>query len=78
MNPQSPATTVGALTGDVSAGIDHGDAAFPTANGQFFGMSLRDYFAAAAVMKLSTDWQPESAAKLAYQLADAMLKARAA
>lgn len=37
---------------------------------------LRDEFAAAAIMKLSTDWQPESAARLAYQLADAMLKAR--
>jgi len=46
-------------------------------------VSLRDYFAAAALQGMiasctQQNWQEEYAAKAAYQLADAMLKAREA
>ena len=45
------------------------------------GMSLRDYFAAAAMQGMvaqpeSGGWPAEGIAKAAYQQADAMLKAR--
>lgn len=48
---------------------------------QFPGMSLRDYFAAAAMQGTgaqpeSGSWPAEGIAKAAYQQADAMLKAR--
>lgn len=46
------------------------------------GMSLRDHFAAKALAGLASmyheHWTPESAASTAYELADAMLKARSA
>ena len=42
------------------------------------GMSLRDFFAAKALVALATyeEYHPERAAKYAYEYADAMLKAR--
>lgn len=50
---------------------------------QTYGMSLRDYFAAAVVnglMQLArptdTDWNPAIDASCAYQVADAMLAER--
>lgn len=62
-------------------------AAFPTPNGQFFGMGLRDYFAAKAMQGMLTtsgapclnglDGYEDISAKAAYKIADAMLKARA-
>jgi len=72
----------------MSEPIDCGDAAFPTANGQFFGMSLRDYFAAKAMHALIVDpvftrevqakrlKVGETVALSAYAMADAMLAAR--
>jgi hypothetical protein len=44
------------------------------------GMTLRDYFAAKALVSLATyeEYPPERAAKYAYEYADAMLKAREA
>ena len=44
------------------------------------GMTLRDYFAAKALMSLATyeEYPPERAANYAYEYADAMLKARGA
>jgi hypothetical protein len=67
---------------------DHGGPAFPNdrtmVNGGVVcstGMTLRDYFAAKAMQGLiqqdvqQTDWCM-SAAKLAYQMADAMIAAR--
>ena len=49
--------------------------AFPTAGE---GMTLRDYFAAQALVSLATyeEYPPASAAKHAYEYADAMLRAR--
>ena len=56
-----------------------GGAAFPY-HGQFtanFGMSLRDYFAAAALTGLIANLTtPNQAATLSYEIADAMLAAR--
>lgn len=43
------------------------------------GMSLRDYFAAAALVGMQAhpaNERPDSAARWAYEVADAMLKAR--
>lgn len=57
-------------------------AAFPQANGYQPGMTLRDYFAAAAMTGLLANSQPdyntgtESVSRLAYHYADAMLAAR--
>lgn len=53
--------------------------AFPA---QFFderatGMTLRDYFAAKVLTDNSTIGSPYEVAKWAYEVADAMLKARA-
>jgi hypothetical protein len=44
------------------------------------GMTLRDYFAAKALVSLATyeEYPPERAAKYAYEYADAMLKVREA
>lgn len=42
------------------------------------GMSLRDYFAAKALTQSCQDNSPATAAALAYEYADAMLKARQA
>jgi len=40
------------------------------------GMSLRDYFAAAALTGLLRESEDNDVAKLAYQFADAMMEAR--
>ena len=61
-----------------------GGPAFPThpVMGQIsapcLGMTLRDYFAAKALVSLATyeEYPPERAAKYAYEYADAMLKAK--
>jgi len=57
--------------------------AFPTGSGitpYFQGMTLRDYFAAKAMQGLISiadlDMHEDDYARLAYQQADAMLKAR--
>lgn len=42
------------------------------------GMTLRDYFAAKAMSALCSGLNPETAAKEAYDYADAMLRAREA
>lgn len=42
------------------------------------GMTLRDYFAAKAMCVLMPHWSDEEAAQMAYEMADAMLKAREA
>jgi hypothetical protein len=64
-----------------------GGPAFPTAeifhDGVVYtgGMTLRDYFAAKAMQSICNVWPritPESAAKTAYEFADAMLRAREA
>lgn len=53
----------------------------PGGSRQFAGMSLRDYFAAKALNGIcasgpTKDWSNLQLAREAYQLADAMLKAR--
>jgi hypothetical protein len=40
------------------------------------GMTLRDYFAAKAMLRTSVGSSYEQLAKTAYEIADAMLKAR--
>ena len=40
------------------------------------GMTLRDYFAAKAMQNICDDYTPDAIAKAAYEMADAMLKAR--
>jgi len=57
--------------------------AFPKSNHQFFdaqeGMDLRDYFAAKAmqaIQQTSKNTMYEDIARLAYVMADAMMKAR--
>jgi len=42
------------------------------------GMTLRDYFAAKAMLRTSVGSSYENLAKTAYEIADAMLKAREA
>lgn len=55
-----------------------GGPAFPPSNpGYAHGMTLRDYFAAKAMQALIHKNYFDVAAKEAYQMADAMLKARA-
>ena len=44
----------------------------------FQGMTLRDYFAAKAMLRTSVNTSYEDLAKTAYKIADAMLKAREA
>ena len=59
-----------------------GGPAFPPSNpGYAQGMTLRDYFAAKAMQTymISETWNPDTyknAARLAYRVADAMLKER--
>jgi CubicO group peptidase (beta-lactamase class C family) len=58
-----------------------GDPAFPTtASGGKYGMSMRDYFAAAALSGLMSrppgNMTEENAAKEAYRYADAMIQVR--
>jgi hypothetical protein len=64
--------------------VSTGGAAFPTGTGVTPynpGMNLRDYFAAKAMQGFAAYIGPsmafESRAKIAYEWADAMLKARA-
>ncbi len=42
------------------------------------GMTLRDYFAAKAMLRTSVNTSYEDLAKTAYKIADAMMKAREA
>lgn len=72
------------------AAIENGGPAFPRpighnglehheeheANGEQVGMTLRDYFAAAALGGLVGDNDPVPAASFAYRFADAMIAAR--
>jgi hypothetical protein len=44
----------------------------------FQGMTLRDYFAAKAMLRTSVNTSYEDLAKTAYKIADEMLKAREA
>ena len=55
--------------------LDHGHGVTTTHES---GMTLRDYFAAKALVALATyeEYHPERAAKYAYEYADAMLAAR--
>lgn len=70
---------------------DTSEPAFPSENGQYFGMSLRDYFAAKALPALlgselmqattlaakTRGLRPEQAVAIAaYEMADAMLQER--
>jgi hypothetical protein len=62
--------------------INDGGPAFPDDRWQA-GMTLRDYFAAAALQGLMAEYDPEDEleqhiAKWSYKAADAMLKAREA
>jgi len=54
--------------------------AFPTGNIRegTYGMTLRDYFAAKAMLRTSVGSSYEQLAKTAYEIADAMMKAREA
>ena len=65
--------------------IKDGGPAFPTMNSHqngpntyhFEGMTLRDYFAAKAMQNyMGDDCTPDAIAKAAYEMADAMLRAR--
>ena len=67
--------------------INQGGPAFPTPgfkpNEVFYGLTVRDYFAAKAVTGICNDGLPDSsfckyAAERAYEMADAMIKAREA
>ena len=69
----------------MSKKINDGGPAFAFANGNIvsLGMTLRDYFAAAALQGLMAEYDPEDEleqhiAKWSYKAADAMLKAREA
>jgi len=69
----------------VSEPINNGGPAFPTPPGVQHndGISMRDYFAAAALQGLMSKVKPEAhwedyRAKWSYEAADAMLKAREA
>ncbi len=71
----------------MSAPINDGGPAFPMGyhpegnNADHFGMTIRDYFAAAALpvaWKVYESWDVNAISKATYQLADAMLKAREA
>lgn len=63
-------------------GINTGGPAFPQSSIQDPGMTLRDYFAAKALVGFmgsgDADWtkHPESFAREAYRMADAMLAER--
>jgi len=52
--------------------------AFPCGEYTSTGMTLRDYFAAQAMLRTSVGSSYEQLAKTAYEIADAMLKAREA
>lgn len=57
---------------------DAGGPAFPVPDqgGAQWGMTLRDFFAATALRVTCEDFGPEEASVMAYEYADAMLKAR--
>lgn len=58
---------------------DDGGAAFPRDNGyvEWGGMTLRDYFAAAALQGLiQRGWNPYAVSDDAYKVADAMIAER--
>lgn len=65
--------------------MEEGGPAFPTSDGvekNYKGMSLRDYFAAKAMQGIAADpsFSPptyDEVARISYDMADAMLKARA-
>ena len=58
--------------------INDGGPAFPSTHphGKEDGMTMRDYFAAKAMMLSMPDWTTIEIARRAYVMADAMLKAR--
>ena len=62
--------------------INDGGPAFPIdANNSldrciYTGMTLRDWFAGQALTQTAVDHEPDSAARLAYDYADAMIAAR--
>lgn len=58
--------------------INDGGPVFPSEIGTTSkGMTLRDYFAAKAMQNyICDDYTPDAIAKAAYEMADAMLKAR--
>jgi len=67
----------------VSINDENGGPAFPVTNWSALGMSLRDYFAAAALQGMMAsctqqNWKEEFAATVSYELADAMLEVREA
>jgi hypothetical protein len=68
--PAFPLNELNHVTGDICA--------------QHFGLTVRDYFAAKAMQAIRTDVEfdlrhdPDQVADRAYELADAMLKARQA
>jgi hypothetical protein len=57
--------------------INDGGPAFPDDRWQA-GMTLRDYFAAAAINEVGWNNDINNSAAMAYKIADAMLKAREA
>jgi hypothetical protein len=60
----------------MSAPINDGGPAFPSETE--WGMTLRDYFAAAAINEVGWYNNINQSAIMAYEIADAMLKARKA
>jgi len=59
--------------------MDKIEQAFPNPHRtDMIGMTLRDYFAAKAMLRTSVGSSYEQLAKTAYEIADAMLKAREA
>jgi hypothetical protein len=65
---------------DTTKMINDGGPAFAFANGNIvsLGMTLRDYFAAAAINEVGWHNDINNSAAMAYKIADAMLKAREA
>ena len=61
------------------SGTYNGGPAFPSHLGAVHGMSLRDYFAAKAMQPMVNEYYDFNLmARTAYEIADAMLKAREA
>jgi hypothetical protein len=58
--------------------IEEEQQAFPDGLLNQDGMTLRDYFAAQAMLRTSVGSSYEQLAKTAYEIADAMMKAREA
>ena len=58
--------------------MNTGGPAFPTRDHDigYYGMTLRDYFAAQAINRIGKGTNYEDLAKHVYAIADAMLKAR--